>query len=147
MQHRKNQQSHKNFSAKFHWYFEVSVLLRGSRLLMFFIFISVIKEKQPFHVATKTKLFQCLFRARSSLTFRQLWSVDSLWNAYVTWQEHTIIFNAYGQSHSHRKSFLGFLITQWRIDTKTQVILFNQWDTKNRWQVKGGYKISKERGR
>ena len=26
--------------------------------------------------------------ARSSLTFSQLWSVNSLWNAYVTWQEH-----------------------------------------------------------
>ena len=25
----------------------------------------------------------CLFRARSSLTFRQIYSVDSLWNAYV----------------------------------------------------------------
>ena len=31
-----------------------------------------------------------LFRARSSLTFRQLKNVDSLWNAYVTWSEHTI---------------------------------------------------------
>ena len=31
-----------------------------------------------------------LFRARSSLTFRQLQSVDSLWNAYVTWQEHPV---------------------------------------------------------
>ena len=31
-----------------------------------------------------------LFRARSSLTFRQPWSVDSLWNAYVTWQDHTV---------------------------------------------------------
>ena len=27
-------------------------------------------------------------RARSFLTFRQLWSVDSLWNTYVTWSEH-----------------------------------------------------------
>ena len=26
-----------------------------------------------------------LFRVRSSLTFRQLWSVDSLWNTYETW--------------------------------------------------------------
>ena len=26
-----------------------------------------------------------LLRARSSLTFRQLWSVESLWNAYMTW--------------------------------------------------------------
>ena len=32
----------------------------------------------------------CLLRARSSLTFSQLWSVDSLWNAYMTWQEHTV---------------------------------------------------------
>ena len=31
-----------------------------------------------------------LLRARSSMTFRQLQSVDSLWNAYVTWQEHTV---------------------------------------------------------
>ena len=31
-----------------------------------------------------------LLRARSSFTFTQLWSVDSLWNAYVTWQEHTV---------------------------------------------------------
>ena len=30
-----------------------------------------------------------LLQARSSLTFRQLWSVDSLWNTYMTWQEHT----------------------------------------------------------
>ena len=34
-----------------------------------------------------------LFRARSSLTFRQLYSVDLLWNAYVTWSEHTVIEN------------------------------------------------------
>ena len=34
-----------------------------------------------------------LFWARSSLTFRQLWSVDSLWNAYVTWEEHTVTAN------------------------------------------------------
>ena len=26
-----------------------------------------------------------LFQAKRSLMFRQLWSVDSLWNAYVTW--------------------------------------------------------------
>ena len=31
-----------------------------------------------------------LLRARSSLTFMQLQSVDSLWNAYVTWQEPTV---------------------------------------------------------
>ena len=31
-----------------------------------------------------------LLRARSSLTFRQLKSVDSIWNVYVTWQEYTV---------------------------------------------------------
>ena len=31
-----------------------------------------------------------LLQAGSSLTFRRLQSVDSLWNAYVTWQEHTV---------------------------------------------------------
>ena len=31
-----------------------------------------------------------LLRGRSSWTFRQLYSVDSLWNAYVTWEEHTV---------------------------------------------------------
>ena len=34
-----------------------------------------------------------LLRARSFLTFRQLWSVDSLWNAYMIWQEHTVTWN------------------------------------------------------
>ena len=33
-----------------------------------------------------------LLRGRSSLTFRQPWSVDSLWNAYVTQQEQTVSF-------------------------------------------------------
>ena len=32
----------------------------------------------------------CLLWARSSLTFRRLYSVDSLWNAYVTWQGHAV---------------------------------------------------------
>ena len=31
-----------------------------------------------------------LLRGRSSLTFRQLYSVDPLWNVYVTWQEHVV---------------------------------------------------------
>ena len=31
-----------------------------------------------------------LIRASNSLTFRQLESVDSFWNAYVIWQEHTL---------------------------------------------------------
>ena len=33
-----------------------------------------------------------LLRARSSLTFRQLWSVDSLWNTYVIWQKHRVTY-------------------------------------------------------
>ena len=31
-----------------------------------------------------------ILQGRSSLTFRQLWNVDSLWNMYMTWQEHTV---------------------------------------------------------
>ena len=31
-----------------------------------------------------------LLQARSSLTFSQLQSVDSLWNVYMTWQEHIL---------------------------------------------------------
>ena len=27
--------------------------------------------------------------SKEPLMFRQMWSADSLWNAYVTWQEHT----------------------------------------------------------
>ena len=30
----------------------------------------------------------CLLRAKSSLTFMLLWSVDSLWNAYVTYDKN-----------------------------------------------------------
>ena len=30
--------------------------------------------------------FQCLL----CVCFRQLWIVDSLWNSYVTWEEHTV---------------------------------------------------------
>ena len=36
-----------------------------------------------------------LLRARSSLTFMQLKSVDSLWTAYVAWQEHTVQLNLF----------------------------------------------------
>ena len=32
----------------------------------------------------------CLLWARNPLTLRYLYSADSLWNAYLTWQEHTI---------------------------------------------------------
>ena len=32
----------------------------------------------------------CLLQAKSFLTFRQLQNVDSLWNVYMTWQEHTV---------------------------------------------------------
>ena len=41
-----------------------------------------------------------LLRARSSLTFRQLKSVDSLWNAYITWQEHTVKCTILNTEHS-----------------------------------------------
>ena len=45
-----------------------------------------------------------LFRARSSLIFRQLWSVDSLWNGHV----HTVMFILY--------SWL--FISKWRVPNK-----------------------------
>ena len=46
-----------------------------------------------------------LLWARSSLTFRQLQSVDSLWNAYMTWQEHTVrIFFVYYKCIKHDKN-------------------------------------------
>ena len=47
-----------------------------------------------------------LLRARRSLTFRQLLSVDSLWNPYVTWQEHTVICGIILTSPSISKSAL-----------------------------------------
>ena len=42
------------------------------------------------YLLTYLLTYSRLLRARSSLTFRKLWSVDSLQNAYVTWQEHTV---------------------------------------------------------
>ena len=32
-----------------------------------------------------------LFWARSSLTFKQLWTVDSLWGVYVIWEQYTVM--------------------------------------------------------
>ena len=48
-----------------------------------------------------------LFRARSSLKFRQLWSVDSLRNTYMTWQEH-IVRTKFLSYIQHSKKLLGF---------------------------------------
>ena len=47
----------------------------------------------------------CLLRARSSLTFRQLWSVDSLGNASVTWQEHTVKWTMQVSTQNRVQSF------------------------------------------
>ena len=46
----------------------------------------IVRKRRLNHLAKQSLKLQilCLFRARISLTFRQLWSVDSLWNAYVT---------------------------------------------------------------
>ena len=46
-----------------------------------------------------------LLRASSSLKFRQLQSVDSLWNAYVTWREHTVICTAQVSTQNRAESF------------------------------------------
>ena len=40
-----------------------------------------------------------LLRAKSFLTFRQLSSVDSLWNAYVTWQELQLVKKSLFEIH------------------------------------------------
>ena len=48
-----------------------------------------------------------LLRARSSLTFRQLQSVDSLWNAYLTWQEHTDNYRIFSEEPKEVKKFYG----------------------------------------
>ena len=47
----------------------------------------------------------CLLQAKSSLTFRQLQSVDSLWNTYMTWQEHTVKCNIQISIHNTAQSF------------------------------------------
>ena len=59
-----------------------------------------------------------LLRARSSLKFSQLQSMDSFWNAYVTWQENTVRFfcwywtkNKFGALEtqaSHRSTSIGY---------------------------------------
>ena len=36
----------------------------------------------------------CMFQEKSFLTFRQLYSVNSLCSVYITWLEHTVKFNA-----------------------------------------------------
>ena len=64
----------------------------------------------------------CLLRARSSLTFRQLQSVDLPWIAYVTWQEYTVLYHCFGMRFcnktgifilSRRKIFLGIAYRFW----------------------------------
>ena len=47
----------------------------------------------------------CLLQAMSSLTFRQLQSVDSLWKVYVTWQEHTVKCTIQISTHNTAQSF------------------------------------------
>ena len=46
-----------------------------------------------------------LLRARSSLTFRQMQSVDSLWNVYLAWQEHTVKCTVHISTHNIAQSF------------------------------------------
>ena len=54
-----------------------------------------------------------LFQARSSLTFRQLYSIDSLWNAYVTWQEHTLKCTIQISTHNTAQSFCLVCLNGW----------------------------------
>ena len=46
-----------------------------------------------------------LFQSRRSLTFRQLYSAYSLWNTYVTWQEHTVKCTVQIRTHNSAQSF------------------------------------------
>ena len=46
-----------------------------------------------------------LFPAMSSLTFRQLYSVDSQWNIYMTWYEHTVKCTIQISTHKTAQSF------------------------------------------
>ena len=52
-----------------------------------------------------TKSKSCLLPARSSLNFRPLKSVDSLWNAYMTWQEHTVKYTIHISTQNIAQSF------------------------------------------
>ena len=54
-------------------------------------------------VLVSTYLISRLFWAKSTLTFRQ--SVDSLWNAYVTWQECTVKCTVHISTHNTAQSF------------------------------------------
>ena len=64
----------------------------------------------------------CLLWAKSSLTFRQLYSVDALWNVFLTWQEHTVKTFCYWETGLDAK---GKLVRIFRILIYT---LFFNWD-------------------
>ena len=74
------------------WHSECRFTLKGIRdqLASLAKWLSVYLQTKWLQVPTPLLPFKfqisCLFWARSSLTFRQLHRVDSLWNAYVTWQ-------------------------------------------------------------
>ena len=90
------------------WFPKVMIILIMAAQVLFF---NVFSEKYPHLNGIEKCLGDCLqskwfwvwvqlhslklqilrlLWARSSLTFIQLQNMDSLWNAYVTWQEHTV---------------------------------------------------------
>ena len=77
----------------------------------------------------------CLLPARSSLTFRQLYNVDSIWNEYVTWWEHTVKctvqISTHNTPHSSKVSLVKWLSvhlwTKWLwVQVQLQSLKFTQ---------------------
>ena len=76
-----------------------------------------------------------LFQARNSLTFRQMWSVDSLWSAYVTWKEHTVELLSICLFLSNRIFLVKALfLHDQKVKTKIQISW--EWKKLKRWNKK-----------
>ena len=56
-----------------------------------------------------------LLWARSSLRFRQLWSIDSLWKAYMTWQKHTVTCTVQISTQNTAKWLSARLRAKWHV--------------------------------
>ena len=55
----------------------------------------------------------CLLWGKSSVTFRQLYGVDSLWNAYLTWQEHNSQMYRTDKYSQHRLTIRPVWLNVW----------------------------------
>ena len=65
-----------------------------------------------------------LFWTRSPLTFSQLQCVDSLWNAYVTWQEHIVKCTVQTNTRNLSQSFRPVWLNGWVFVYKLSVCGF-----------------------